>query len=895
MRFAGILVGVILAAAPMLCAQNARIDSLNALLAKTTNNPRKIELLNQLVSETWDYSFDKALAIAQQAYDLAELTKDVRGLAYSGTSVGMYYYFKSDYATAKRYYWTALKILGDSNYSDVPGFTLIRLGNLYRVQGQFDSSRWYYDKALISLKDHEPGVMLASLYYNLGLLEVAQAEFVKAEEHLQTSLAIRSRLKDSLLMAENWRALGSIYKDFSDFKKARTYYDLTYRVARSSADPELTMFCEIYIGELDFLEGNYTRAMKRCAVALEMLKEHDFRRYHAVVLQLIGRVLDAQGEYDRAMEMFINSLKLDEAMNSQQTAARTRGMMAWVHIRQRHDSLALHYARQSLTQCENLKDREGIAFANNVLGYIHYVQQKYEPSLAFFVKAYSIRKELGLLVLCANTLFNMSRVYKAQGNDEKAVELLLNSLEIDRETQAWPGVVTGLNELGAIYLKQKQLKKAEKYLLEAQLAAKRINARLYLRDNYRLSAELAKAQHQPEKANRYYEKFIALNDSLFNAQNAERIAQLNALYELDKKEKEIQVLNVQRELNQNQIAAQQAQLRWQNAVLMASAIGVVLLLAFSFVLYRYYKDKSKSAKDLTRLNRDLKEKNEEVLAQSEELTEANRKLIQMNRDIVEQKEEIQAQSEELIEANETISSINRNLEVAVDERTSQLKEAYRELDTFFYRASHDFRRPLTTFMGLAEVASITVKDQNALELFDKMKETARNLDKMLNKLQSVSTVGESEAVYREIFFQTEVERVYDIFKEELLHARMQFSANINVTRKFKSYPGIIHIILVNLIENSIHFATPAEPRVQIDVFDRADNLIIKVSDNGEGIREEYQSKVFDMYFRASEKSKGNGLGLYIVRKSIEKLNGTIQLESRHAQGATFTVTLPCQG
>src|SRR5690606_41634466 len=102
------------------------------------------------------------------------------------------------------------------------------------------------------------------------------------------------------------------------------------------------------------------------------------------------------------------------------------------------------------------------------------------------------------------------------------------------------------------------------------------------------------------------------------------------------------------------------------------------------------------------------------------------------------KEELQAKSEELQYAYETIARSNRELERKVNERTSALTEAYRELDTFFYRASHDFRRPLTTFLGLAELATTTLKDARAGELCDKVRETAINLDKMLFKLQSIS-------------------------------------------------------------------------------------------------------------------------------------------------------------
>ena len=65
---------------------------------------------------------------------------------------------------------------------------------------------------------------------------------------------------------------------------------------------------------------------------------------------------------------------------------------------------------------------------------------------------------------------------------------------------------------------------------------------------------------------------------------------------------------------------------------------------------------------------------------------------------------------------------------------------------------------------------------------------------------------------------------------------------------------------------------------------------MEVQDNGEGIPEEFKDRIFEMYFRANERSKGNGLGLYIVKKAVEKLGGTIGLKSELYTGSTFTIS-----
>jgi signal transduction histidine kinase len=283
--------------------------------------------------------------------------------------------------------------------------------------------------------------------------------------------------------------------------------------------------------------------------------------------------------------------------------------------------------------------------------------------------------------------------------------------------------------------------------------------------------------------------------------------------------------------------------------------------------------------------------NEEIIKKSEELTKANAELAVLNQDISEQKEEIQAQAEELTESHETIIRINQHLEEKVAERTSELAQAYKELDTFFYRASHDFRRPLTTFMGLSEVAKITVKDENALELFEKVRLTAGHLDKMLMKLQSISDVGLQHLSYREVFSNDIFNVLFTTYSEEFGSKDVSFQTEASIA-SFYSYPTIIKLIVDNLVENAIQFRRQRQAFVKVKIYKQDSEIIISVIDNGQGIDAQYQDQIFNMYFRGSENSNGNGLGLYIIKKAVEKLNGRISFTSVYNSGSTFSVFFP---
>jgi len=117
---------------------------------------------------------------------------------------------------------------------------------------------------------------------------------------------------------------------------------------------------------------------------------------------------------------------------------------------------------------------------------------------------------------------------------------------------------------------------------------------------------------------------------------------------------------------------------------------------------------------------------------------------------------------------------------------------------------------------------------------------------------------------------------------------------INQAIPFYSDKNRVETIIGNLLSNAYkyHRFESNNPyiNIQIDTFER--NVCIIISDNGAGIAEEYQDKVFDMFFRASEKSQGSGLGLYIVKSAVDKLQGTVELESRIGEGTTFKINIP---
>lgn len=255
------------------------------------------------------------------------------------------------------------------------------------------------------------------------------------------------------------------------------------------------------------------------------------------------------------------------------------------------------------------------------------------------------------------------------------------------------------------------------------------------------------------------------------------------------------------------------------------------------------------------------------------------------------------QKNQLAKANSEVTRINEHLEELIAKRTLQLQETNKELDTFLYKSSHNLRRPLTTIVGLANIARLTLKKE-AYELFERAANTANQMDKMLKKLINVSEIHHPSR-YRSIDFATQVGNIIDEFQDLIVDNNIDVESSVQPDIAFNSYPNLIEIIIKNLAENALWFSTLNDnnhlPKVNIKVTQENGLVSINFQDNGPGIEKNIHDKIWDMFFVGHEKSKGNGLGLYITGKAVKALHGDIQMKSQENGMTTFEVLLPVNG
>ena len=253
---------------------------------------------------------------------------------------------------------------------------------------------------------------------------------------------------------------------------------------------------------------------------------------------------------------------------------------------------------------------------------------------------------------------------------------------------------------------------------------------------------------------------------------------------------------------------------------------------------------------------------------------------------------IEKQKKSLIKANNEIHSINENLEGLVFERSRLLIEAYKEMDIFFYRASHDLRAPICTIIGLCNLALYHTNGDK--DLVNKIYNTAIKMDGMLKKLRMMSEVNQPSN-YSPVYLKEMIRSVSKMFNNLITENGVEVIVDTEGEDGFHSYPDLIQIILYNLVENALFFSGMTKdhhPKIQIMASVEDDKLFLSVYDNGIGIDDQTRIKLWNMFFVGHERSKGNGLGLYIVLKSVQSLNGKIDVETEPNTFTRFSITIP---
>jgi signal transduction histidine kinase len=230
----------------------------------------------------------------------------------------------------------------------------------------------------------------------------------------------------------------------------------------------------------------------------------------------------------------------------------------------------------------------------------------------------------------------------------------------------------------------------------------------------------------------------------------------------------------------------------------------------------------------------------------------------------------------------------------IENKNQQLVQLNEELDAFVYRTSHDLRSPISSLLGLIELGKYSTSIEELKTYAGMGIKSLRRMDKIINDIISFSKNTHLNISSAEIQFAAIIEDVFEYYSSPDNRRVIQKSYSVEQDCPLYSDTTRLTYILGSLVSNATQYADfqKAEPFVKIKIHVSKNIATIECEDNGQGIETDAINKVFDMFYRGSESSTGAGLGLYIVKETIKKMNGSITLQSEFGQGTLIKVMIP---
>jgi signal transduction histidine kinase len=239
-----------------------------------------------------------------------------------------------------------------------------------------------------------------------------------------------------------------------------------------------------------------------------------------------------------------------------------------------------------------------------------------------------------------------------------------------------------------------------------------------------------------------------------------------------------------------------------------------------------------------------------------------------------------------------LSDLNSELEEKVKKRTAALNESHQQLEAFCYTLAHDLRAPLRAIQGFADLLITDHGSElNAEARVDteRIRNSAERMGRLILDLLAYTDLSRSEFKKQMVNLDATCQNVLRMFSDEIQRTGAEVSMALPAKYVLGDRSGIERV-LVNLLANSLKFSDPARPpRISIYSESESSNVRISVEDNGIGIDPKYRERIFGVFERLSPTTNtvGTGIGLAIVKRSVEKMGGTVGVDSKPGAGSRF--------
>ncbi len=466
--------------------------------------------------------------------------------------------------------------------------------------------------------------------------------------------------------------------------------------------------------------------------------------------------------------------------------------------------------------------------------------KKYDSALFYFDKAIKIANNNNMPFWIALINGNKARIYINRNQFDTALYFLDADFKASLKIKKWSSASSALLMQSSCYIKTDKLALAKLALQKSDSIIDLYGSNpMQKKMSYSMYQALYEAQSNWKKAYFYQKKVITLSDSISKLYKKNELNRTQSKYILENQTKNNELLEKENSLLEKEI-------KLKNTIFILGILAGVLIIVLAYTFYYQYKLKHKLSTELTRKNKQ-------------------------------------------------ITFHKKELEYKVEARTKELKTINDELDSYLYHSSHDIRSPIATILGLVEVGKLDLSKHELKKILKKIEQSAFKMDVMLKKMQDLHYLDKFESKNNEMNVSVLLNALTSKYNEDIQNLRCVIETDIEENLYITTTPNLLEMALSNIIENALTFGKPTSNTpfiLKFSYFRKGDNVIFRFRDYGEGISQHYLNKIFELYFRGSSKSKGNGLGLFIAKKAIKKLGGNIRVESELNKGSLFEVSVP---
>ena len=834
--------------------QNREIDSLFKAAEQTSDLVKKSQLLNQASLSLIPTDIQKAHRTAAKAVEIAKESRDKLQLGWSILSEGICLQIEGENKLANTRFEEIFQLNKSIRNPSLEAYTVNLVANQLRDQGYFDSALHQYEKARgIMARVNDPQFIIVSrleltrqfLILNDNERSSREIDAALAQIHANPSTSL---LREALLLKGI-----SLLQQF-EYKEAEVYLTKAEKLSDKNSSSYLRVMAAR--GDILFQQGDFPGAIAIWKTILNAEKEIGYKFDLAMLLLKIAEAYSEQGFRKIAIEYLNTCLEISEKCGFDFLRSEAYFELAWADYRNSDYTEAGKKLNIAAEHPQKINLEVWIAANNNLRGLIYMGRKMYDSSLYYHDLALKKRLLSNRKVAISSSLFNMGELFVNRKEYKKALDFLYRGLKIDESIHDDYGKSLYYYQLSRAHNGLKETDSARYYLMKSISMAVPNSAYEILRKSYLDLATILQNTGNTNEAIQYLEKYINIGDSLYNKQTVQTLAAYETLFELDKKQKEIELLNKDKELGE-------ANNRIQQLVLYIFGAGLILMI----LLVISYKRNGAKLKVLNRINEQ----------KAAELSEANSALQKLYSDLQGNNNELKETLNKLSQAQSQILK----------------SEKMASLGVLAAGVAHELNTPLNYIKG--GISTLEIQAQKSGEI--EKPEFQSSISIIQEGISRASAILKGLGQYsRQSEKMTEPCDLNKIIENCLVILSSSLKYHVKVIRDYSpdmpvisGNEGKLHQAFINILSNAEQ-AIIGEGTITVSTRLKESYAEVSISDTGSGISKENMKRLGNLFFTTKEPGKGTGLGLSISYKIIEEHQGQIHVESETGKGTTFTLT-----